>query len=228
MQQVFTPLAGLYQCQLEASRRCADAIFFGTERIDHIMLDATHHAVMEQLNFAKAFSGASSDPRAAGSLLQANFLGRQSGDAVNYQKEIAQAVTQMQSEIGRSLQDCMEQMRSQAVIPAPAGAIPSFSAAKAGGDAGNNPVTSIFSVWESAFKEVASLARTNMALAASAAESAIGQAAKSANSSTGTAAAAAYTADQSTRPAGEDTEASYQERGGVSQTPSPPNAGKKK
>jgi len=229
MQQVFTPLSGLYQCQLEASRRCADAIFSGAERIDQIMIDATHRAVTEQLNLAKVFAGAGGDPRTAGSLLQANFLGRQPGDAVSYQKEIVHAVTEMQSEIGRSLQDCMEQMRSQTATQASPGAVgPAFSGATGTSAGGGNPVTSIFSVWESAFKEVASLARTNMALAASAAESAIGQAAKTANAQTNAATEAASTAYQATRSVQENVENAYEERSEAAPAGAPANLGKKK
>ncbi|MEN3364353.1 MAG: hypothetical protein V7606_1627, partial [Burkholderiales bacterium] len=49
MQTVLNPLVNVYQTQLEASRRFADAVFSGTEKIDRIVLDAVHRIFNQQL-----------------------------------------------------------------------------------------------------------------------------------------------------------------------------------
>ncbi len=167
MQQVLNPLVNVYQTQLEASRRFADAIFSGTEKIDRVMIGATHRVFTEQLNFVQAIA-AIRDPRGVGAALPSGFLARQPDEAVNYQKEIMSIVAEMQSEIGKSMQDCVEQLRSQATSGA---GVPGTQ--EHAGEAAYNPMTSMFSVWESAFKEVAALAKKNMTAAGVAAKDAI-------------------------------------------------------
>lgn len=159
MQNVFNPLVGMYQTQLEASRRFADAIFSGTQKIDRVMIGATHRAFTEQLNFVQAMAGMR-DPRSAEATIRSRFLARNPDEAMNDQKEIMRIVVEMQNEIGQSLQECVEQLRRQASIGAPEQAVDASRMRQ--DEAAFNPVTSMFSVWESAFKEVAALARKNM------------------------------------------------------------------
>jgi len=82
----------------------------------------------------------------------------------------------MQTEIGRSLQDCLEQLGTQAANTA---ATPIRNTQEQANDIMLNPVTSMFSVWESAFKEVAALAKKNMTAARNAAEEAANRAVQS-------------------------------------------------
>lgn len=164
MQNVTNPLVTMYQTQLEASRRFADAFFSGTEKIERVMIGATHRAFTEQLNLAEAMTTVR-DPRTAGSTLQASFFSRNPEGAVNYQKEIMRIVAEMQNEFGRSMQDYIEQMRSNNVATV---AKPLETAQSHANDM-FNPVSSMFSVWESAFKEVAQLAKKNMMAAQGAA-----------------------------------------------------------
>lgn len=163
MQNVFSPMVTMYQTQLEASRRFADAIFSGTEKIDRVVIGATHRAVTEQLRLAQSLSSFR-DPRAAGSSLQSSLFSRNPDDAMNYQKEIMRVFAEVQNEIGRSLQDYLEQLGSHAATSA---AAPLEAAQEQANDAVFNPMTSMFSVWESAFKEVAALAKKNMTTARS-------------------------------------------------------------
>lgn len=167
MQNAFSPLVSMYQTQLEASRRFADAIFSGTEKIDRIMIGATHRVFTQQLKFAHALASAT-DPRSAGNVLQSNLLSGSPDNAMNYQKEIMRIVAEVQNDLGRSLQEYVEQIGTQAASSATA---PLQSAQEHANDAVFNPVTSMFSVWESAFKEVAALAKKNMMKAESTAES---------------------------------------------------------
>ncbi|MGE5651861.1 MAG: phasin family protein [Bacillota bacterium] len=168
MQNVLSPMVNMYQSQLEASRRFADAIFAGTEKIDRVVIGATHRAFNEQLKFAQAMSSIR-DPRNVGTTFQSSFFSRNPDDTMNYQKEIMRIFAEMQNEIGRSMQDYIQQLGAN--TPANAAAPLAMTQAQAN-DAVFNPMTSMFSVWESAFKEVAELAKKNMVAARSAIDSA--------------------------------------------------------
>ncbi len=166
MQNAMNPLMTMYQTQLEASKRFADAVFSGTEKIDRVMIGATHRAFTDQLNFAQAITTLR-DPRNVGTTLQSSLLSRNSDDAMNYQKEIMRIFAEMQNEIGRSLHEYIEQLGTHAASSA---SKPLEVAQAHANDAVFNPMTSMFSVWESAFKEVAELAKKNMATARATAE----------------------------------------------------------
>jgi len=168
MQNATNPLVTMYHTQLEASRRFAEVVFAGTEKIDRVMIGATQRVFNEQLNFAQALTSAR-DPRAVGSTLQSSFLARNPDEAVSYQKEIVRIVAEMQNEISRSMQDYIEQMRTSATSSATK---PLEAAQAQANDVMFNPMTSMFSVWESAFKEVAEMTKKNMAAARSAVEDA--------------------------------------------------------
>ena len=172
MQNASNPLVTMYNTQLEASRRFADAVFTGTEKIDRVMRGATQRVFNEQINFVQAMTTAR-DPRSVGTTLQSSLFSRNPDDAVNYQKEIVRIVAEMQNEISRSMQDYMEQIRSSATTNA---ARPFQAAQVQANDTVFNPMTSMFSVWESAFKEVAELAKKNMVAARGVAEEAAARA----------------------------------------------------
>lgn len=174
MQNTLNPVVNMYRTQLEASRRFADAIFAGTEKIDRVFIGATHRIFNEQLDFAQAMTSVR-DPRSVASTLQSGLMARPD-DSVNYQKEIMRIFAEMQTEIGRSLQDCLEQLGTQAASTA---ATPIRNTQEQANDMMFNPVTSMFSVWESAFKEVAALAKKNMTAARSVADEAASRVAQS-------------------------------------------------
>lgn len=193
MQQKANPMASIYQTQLQASRRFADAVFSGTERLDRVVIEATHQAVNDQLNFVQSMASGSS-LRDAGATLQSGMLQRNSDEAVNYQAEIIRIMAEMQSEIGKSMQECMMQMGSQAMA-APAQLNQAAQTAQSQASAASdNPVTSMFSVWESAFNEVTALAtrsmtaaRANVERATETASNLTRNAARTAESTTGSA-----------------------------------------
>lgn len=171
MQTVLSPLVGVFQTQLEASRRFADAIFAGTEKLDRVMIDATHHAFNRQLNLAQSMVTLR-DPQSAATALQSNFLSRSPDDAMNYQKEVMRIFAEMQNDIGKSLHEYVEQLGTNAATAATNTAMPMDAVRGHANDAVYNPVVSMFSVWESAFKEVAELAKKNMVAAHSQVEEA--------------------------------------------------------
>jgi hypothetical protein len=157
MQNVLNPLVTMYQTQLEASRRFADAVFSGTEKLDRVMIGATHRAFNDQLKFAQALANMR-DPRNVGATLQSGFLNRTPEEAASYQKELMQIFADMQNDIGRSLQECLAQFSGGQQ----GGVESAVQAQEQATDAVFNPVSSMFTVWESAFKEVAALAKRNM------------------------------------------------------------------
>jgi len=170
MQHVFSPLVAMYQTQLEVSKRCADAVFSGTEKLDRAVIEATHRAFNEQLNFAQAIT-AVRDPQSAGNTMRSRFLSRTPDDALSYQTEIMRIVTEMQTDIGKSLQAYVDQLGVSATSGVSA-VRESSPLQLQSTDAAFNPMTSMFSVWESAFKEVASMAKKNMMAARSTMEDA--------------------------------------------------------
>jgi ElaB/YqjD/DUF883 family membrane-anchored ribosome-binding protein len=168
MQNLLSPFVGVFQTQLEASRRFADAVFTGTEKLDRVMIDATHHAFNRQLNLAQSMMTAQ-DPQSAATVLQSNFLSRNPDDAMNYQKEVMRIFAEMQNDFGKTLREYVEHLGINTAANA---ATPMEAARGHANDALYNPVSSMFSVWESAFKDVAELAKKNMDVARSQVENA--------------------------------------------------------
>lgn len=187
MPNVLNPIVDMYRTQLEASRRFADVMFSGTEKIDRVVIEATHHAFTEQLNFAQAVASAR-DPKGVANV-QSTFFSRRPESTVTYQKEIMRIFAEIQNEIGRSMQEYAEKLGTNVANNA---AAPLKVAQEQATDTVFNPMTGMFSVWESAFKEVASLANRNMAAARSSYESA----AEAATTATQAAARAASDATQ--------------------------------
>ncbi|MES2534723.1 MAG: phasin family protein [Pseudomonadota bacterium] len=163
---VLNPIVDMYQTQLEASRQFADAMFSGTEKIDRVIIDATHRAVSDQLRFAQALAAAR-DPKGLASL-QPSLIHRPE-NAVNYQKEIMRVFAEMQNDLGKSMQQYVEQLTTKTTSSATR---PLETAQEQAKDAMLNPMTGMFSVWESAFREVAALANKNMVAARSTFENA--------------------------------------------------------
>ncbi len=158
MQNIFNPMANIYQTQLEASRQFADAIFSGTEKIDHVLLEATHRAFTEQMKFAQSLVAVRDTQGVTDA--QTMFLSQRPDRAMDYQRELIRVFSEVQNELGQSMRKYVEQLSSTAVNGAAAAA----SSAATDGHVNDafNPMTGMFSVWESAFREVASLANKNM------------------------------------------------------------------
>jgi len=196
MQNMANPFLDVYQTQIEASRRFLDTIFSSTEKIDQVVRGAAQRAVNEQLNFAEAFTQAK-DPASIGAAWQSGMAARNSDQAVNYQRELVRIVVEMQSELGRGVQDYVEQLRSQAA----SGFKPRIDATvtqPAGDTASNsNPMTSLFSVWQNAFKEASSLAQRNLSTFNEAVGSAAQQNSRYVNGTAGAARNVAESAESS-------------------------------
>lgn len=197
MQSVFSPLAAIVQTQLDASRRFSEALFSGTEKIDRVFLDAGQRVFLRQIKFFQSMSSAH-DPQSAATVMQESLLPHGPDEIVNCQKELMQAFVDIQNDIGRSLQEYIEQLSRNAS----AGSAATLSATshsrsapgidytggqKIAGDGFLNPMTGMFSLWESALREVTLLAQKNMV----AARTAMDEAASHAISEAGAAAMSA-------------------------------------
>lgn len=161
MQNMYTPMTHMYQTQLEASRRLADAFFTGAEKIDHVLLTASHRAWTDQLRFVQSLV-AVRDPQGAADA-QAKFFSQRPDRAMNYQRDLMKVFTEVQSEIGKSMRSYVEQVGN--------GVAPDLAAAMAPEDAAEqeaynpiaaNPLTGVFTAWQTAFREAASVANRNM------------------------------------------------------------------
>ncbi|TFW08501.1 hypothetical protein E4K72_07735 [Oxalobacteraceae bacterium OM1] len=162
MQAASNPLAMLVQAQLEVSRRCADAVFSGTEKLDRMMIEAAQRAISNQLRLAKSLA-ANGNPGQA----MSEPLGPSPAELSNYQTQFVQVLVEMQNDIGRSWQDYLQQLGAPVRDAAPADPGPTTD-----GHSVPDPVTGMFSLWQSAFQEAASLAQRNMDGARAAMESA--------------------------------------------------------
>lgn len=229
MQNILSPMINLYQNQLEASRRVADAVFSGAEKMDRMMIGATRHAVAEQLNFAQAIATVR-DPRSVGAALQSTFMSRNPEDTVNYQREFMRILTEVQNDIGRSMQDYIEHFGSNAASSTMRMSERTSEAVQGqANDAVFNPMTSMFSVWESAFKDVAALAKRNMSNVRSSVDDVTTRSLHSAGNYADVAAGAAQQAAEAAAQAGRNAMAMGEEiNGSDEKRGTAPSGGKKK
>lgn len=150
MQNPFVPFSGIYQTQLEASRRFAATFFAGTEKIDHVLLDATHSAFSDQLNLVQSIAGMQ-DSQSVGNA--ASVLPKHPEWMLDCQRELINIFSEMQDELSQSMRQYLDDVGQNALAIASA-----QEESRAVDGVGFNPVTGMFSVWENAFREAASLA----------------------------------------------------------------------
>jgi hypothetical protein len=162
------PLVNIIQHQLDASMRLADAVFLGKGKIDRVILDATHQAVENNLQMARALTEVQ-DPSQFKDLQ--TKLAFHPEKNMHYQQEILSAVAEIQAEMGKSVQNYMERFGQNA-----AGKISEATQTYPNKESSHqenglfNPMTSMFSVWERAFRDVTSLTNKNLATAQKSAE----------------------------------------------------------
>lgn len=174
MQNMLNPMmnmANVYQTQLEASRRFADAFFTGAEKIDHVLLEATHRACIEQLKFAQSLVAVRDTQGAVNA--QAMFFSQRPDRAINYQRELMRVMTEVQSELGKSMRNYLEQMRSGAASGMSALEPEAETEHEIYNPMAYNPLSGMLSVWQSAFREATTAASRNMEAARNTFESAV-------------------------------------------------------
>ncbi len=174
--QQHNPLVNMVQLQLEASMQLADAMLSGTEKIDRVMLDATRQAVDGQFKLARAIA----DVRDPSKLQEfQTTLAHRPEKSIQYQRKIMSAFAEMQAEYGKSIQNYFDQVsQSTMVRNAKATQQQMDSSGQQSEHAMLNPVTSMWSVWEQAFRDATNLANRNLMAARSSIENAAGMAAE--------------------------------------------------
>jgi len=161
MQTALNPILDMYRTQLEASRRLADVVFDGTQRMDRVMIDTAHRAITEQLTFVQAVSSAR-DPASVADL-QATYMSRRPDNAMNCQRELFRVFVEIQSEIGKSAQYYVEQWA--AALVAGTAAVPSAGARSGAADGTGDVASGMFSLWQAAMRDATDLAGRGMAAA---------------------------------------------------------------
>ena len=162
------PLVNIIQHQLDASMRLADAVFLGKGKIDRVILDATHQAVENNLQMARALTEVQ-DPSQFKDLQ--TKLAFHPEKNMHYQQEILSAVAEIQAEMGKSVQNYMERFGQNAAGKLSEGAQTYTNKESSHQENGLfNPMASMFSVWERTFRDVTSLTNKNLATAQKSAE----------------------------------------------------------
>jgi len=163
------PMVDMVRYQLDASMQLANALFSGTEKIDRAVLDATHQAVDGQLKFARAVANIR-DPSKMAELQ--STLAHRPEQTIQCQQQIMSAFAEMQAEFGKSIQYYMERFGQTAIARASEAERTGEAANEQANNAMFNPVSSMISMWETAFREAATMANKNMMAARNSMETA--------------------------------------------------------
>lgn len=163
------PMVDMVRHQLDASMQLANALFSGTEKIDRAVLDATHQAMGSQLKFVHAVTDIR-DPSKMAELQ--NVLSHRPEQSMQCQQQIMLAFAEMQAEFGKSIQFYMERLNQTASSRISETEQIAAAANTHGHNASFNPVSSMMSMWETAFREATTLANRNMMVARNSLETA--------------------------------------------------------
>lgn len=143
MPDFLTQFSDACQAQLETSRRISAALFAGTGKLDHTMLEASHRAVDEQLRYAQAI-GNTRDMQIFANL-QSTFLAARPEQLQMFQQEWMRILAEMQNEIGRATQVLVEQFSTN-MMRSMSSAMP-LQAGRSAGPA-VNPIADVMSAWD--------------------------------------------------------------------------------
>jgi phasin family protein len=149
------------QHQVDASRHITDVVFDGTTRVEHLMIETTRKALDEQMKFYQALA-ATRDPQGLAAL-QTEFISRSPEQMSKVQQELMKIVVDAQHQIA----DKMEQYKVKlngGMSPPKNEAVPVFNQLPNGLSA-TSAITSVYSLWENAFKESVAMANRTMAAA---------------------------------------------------------------
>jgi len=167
--QQHNPMVDMVRYQLDTSMQLADAVFSGTEKIDRAVLDAAHQAVDGQLKFARAVANIR-DPSKMAELQ--TTLAHRPERTIHCQQQIMSAFAEMQAEFGKSIQNYMERFSQTAIARAGEIERTGETTTEGAGSALFNPVSSMLSMWENAFREATTMANRNIVAARSSMETA--------------------------------------------------------
>jgi phasin family protein len=149
MQTIPNPLLNTYQQQIEASRHIAEVVFDGADRMEHLLLDATRKAFDERMQFYQALA-AVRDPQGVAAL-QSAFFSHTPEKMLKVQQELMQVVTQTQEEVNQTMLKYRTGLNGN-------GLQTNFASSLNDSNNGNSYLTSMFSMWDKAFKDTVAMA----------------------------------------------------------------------
>lgn len=152
--QTTNPVLDTYQQQIDASRHIAEVVFIGADRMEHLMLDTTRKAFDERLKFYQALA-AVRDPQGIAAL-QSAFFSHTPEKMLKVQQELMEIVTHAQKEISQTMRQYTAGLNGNGAR--------NFSAS--GSDTAthtNHALTSMFSMWDKAFKDTVAMATGTVA-----------------------------------------------------------------
>jgi phasin family protein len=154
MQTTANPVLDTYQQQIDASRHIAEVVFDGADRMEHLMLDTTRKAFDERMKFYQALA-AVRDPQGVAAL-QSAFFSHTPEKMLKVQQELMEIVTQAQKEINQTM------LQYKAGLNGNSAHNPITSNSD-NSDRTNTALTSMFSMWDKAFKDTVAMATGTVA-----------------------------------------------------------------
>lgn len=149
MQTTTNPVLDTYQQQIDASRHIAEVVFDGADRMEHLMLDTTRKAFDERMKFYQALA-AVRDPQGVAAL-QSAFFSHTPEKMLKVQQELMKIVTQAQEEINQTMLQYKAGLNGS-------GAHDTMASNSESSHRTNNALTSMFSMWDKAFKDTVAMA----------------------------------------------------------------------
>jgi phasin family protein len=159
MQNPATSMMQSYQHQIDASRHIAEAVFDGTDRIEHLMIESAKKAFDEQMKFYQALAAAR-DPQGLAAL-QSAFFSHTPEQMSKVQQELVKIVADAQHQIASTMEQYKAGLNGN-MQSSMGDAMSAFSQSSNDAPA-TNALTSVYSMWDKAFKESFAMANRTMA-----------------------------------------------------------------
>ncbi|MDP3841156.1 MAG: phasin family protein [Oxalobacteraceae bacterium] len=158
MQNPESAVTDSYKNQLHATRQLAETVLTCTEKIDQVVLSAAHALFNEQLQFAQALVTSRDMKQIA--LLQSSFLSHTPDYVAKCQKDMLQICQETQNKVGKTIEQYFEHASNVPLMPIPMMPM-TMPGKKVDGDL-MGPMTDMFNVWSTAFREASTLATQNL------------------------------------------------------------------
>jgi Phasin protein len=156
MQTDNNPILESYQQQMDASRHIAEVVFDGTDRMEHLVLDAARKAFEDRMKFYQSLSTVR-DPQGVAAL-QAEYFSHTPEHLFRVQQEWMHIVTESQEKISKTLQHYKAGLNGD-------GASRPMTVDSDSASDTTSALTSMFSMWDKAFKDTVAIATNGMASA---------------------------------------------------------------
>jgi hypothetical protein len=159
MQKPPSNVSKSYQRQMDASRDIAETIFHGTDRIEHLMIETTRKAFDEQMKFFQALATVRDTKSIAA--VQSAFFSATPEKMTAAQLELIKIVTDAQKQITSTMDRYRASLGVDTMSASATSDVKSALNQPYNSISSINPLASVFSMWEKAFKESFELANRN-------------------------------------------------------------------